>query len=124
MVSAQLDTPFGDVTVVALHVHWPWPYGQEKQLESLRPALEALEGPVLIGGDFNMVPWSSAIERISAATGTQVIGGLHITKTLFAGVIQLPIDHVLVPEGWRAFAKTGPPLGSDHRSVIATFSPN
>ena len=91
MVSARVKLPAGEVTVVSLHLHWPWPYLQQAQLVDLLPELGALKGPVFIGGDFNTVAWSDVVARIQAATGTQVIGGLRFTKTLFSGLVQLPI---------------------------------
>ena len=88
------------------------------------PALEALKGPVFIGGDFNMVAWSQTMSRIETATETRAIGGLRFTKSMFANGVQLPIDHVLGPVNWPASATRGPRLGSDHNSVIARFALN
>ena len=121
MVSARVQIPAGEVTVVSLHLNWPWPYGQQAQLSEVLPALNALKGPVFIGGDFNMVAWSHTVARIKAATNTEVIGGMRFTKSLFSGLLQLPIDHVLAPANWPASASIGPRLGSDHNSVIARF---
>ncbi len=124
MVSARVALPDGEITVVSLHLHWPWPYGQSTQMDALIPALEGLKGPVFIGGDFNMVAWSIVMARIEAATDTKAIGGFRFTKTLFSGLVQLPIDHVLAPPNWPASAIRGPRLGSDHNSVIAHFALN
>lgn len=123
MVSAQLETPLGDITVVSLHLHWPWPYRQATQLEALIPALNGLQGPVVVGGDFNMVPWATPIEKIGEATNTRVIAGLRFSKSLLAGFVQLPIDQVMVSNGWLASAETGPQLGSDHNAILARFVP-
>ena len=124
LVSARIKIPAGEVTVVSLHLAWPWPYGQAAHLKQLLPTLEALKGPVFIGGDFNMVAWSHAVSQIETATETRAIGGLRFTKTLFSGFVQLPIDHVLGPVNWPASASIGPRLGSDHNSVIARFTLN
>ncbi|NOR62704.1 MAG: hypothetical protein GQ535_09460 [Rhodobacteraceae bacterium] len=124
MVSARVQLPAGDVTVVSLHLHWPWPYGQQAHLADLLPKLEGLKGPVFIGGDFNMVAWSNVVSRIEAATDSKAIGGFRFTKTLFSGLVHLPIDHVLAPANWPASAVRGPRLGSDHNSVIAHFALN
>ena len=124
IVSARIDLPAGQVTVVSMHLHWPWPYGQAAHLKRILPVLAALKGPVFIGGDFNMVTWSHAVAQIEAATDTRTIGGLRFTKTLFSGLVQLPIDHVLGPVNWPASASIGPRLGSDHNSVIAQFALN
>lgn len=124
MVSARVRLPTGEVTVVSLHLHWPWPNQQQAQIEDLLPDMDRLKGPVFIGGDFNAVAWSSVANRIQTATDTKVIGGLRFTKALFSGVVQLPIDQVLVPVNWPASASIGPRLGSDHNSVIAQIALN
>lgn len=123
LVSARVALPKGDVTVASLHLYWPFPYGQSRHLEELLPLLEALERPVIVAGDFNMVPWGTPVERVGAATGTRVIAGLRFSKSLFGGVAQLPIDHVLLPIGWRGSAIAGPKLGSDHNAILAQFAP-
>jgi len=124
MVSARVEIPAGEVTVVSLHLTWPWPYGQAARLKQILPALEALKGPVFIGGDFNMVAWSHAVSQVETATNSRAIGGLRFTKSLISGLVQLPIDQVLGPANWPASASIGPQLGSDHNSVIARFALN
>ena len=124
MVSARVQIPAGEVTVVSLHLSWPWPYPQQAQLDKVLPVLASLKGPVFIGGDFNMVAWSDVMARIEAATDTRAIGGIRFTKTLVSGLVQLPIDQVLAPSNWPASARLGPRLGSDHNSVIAQFALN
>lgn len=124
MVSAGIEIPAGEVTVVSLHLSWPWPYEQTSQLERLLPELQNLSGPVFIGGDFNMVPWSQIMASLESATRTEMIGGLRFTKSLFFEAIQLPIDHVLAPKDWPVSAQVGPRLGSDHNSVLASIALN
>ncbi len=124
MVSVRVQIPAGEVTVVSMHLEWPWPYKQQAQLAEVLPALASLKGPVFIGGDFNMVAWSNTVARIEAATDTRVIGGIRFTKALLSGLVQLPIDQVLAPANWPASARLGPQLGSDHNSVIAQFALN
>ncbi len=122
MVAMQVETPDGPVWVVALHLHWPFPQGQAAQVRRLKTALQALDAPVVLGGDFNMVPWSHTVRVITAATGTRRIGAPKYTFPLFDGLYTLPIDHVLVngnsrpAETWRR-----PQLGSDHYGMLARF---
>ena len=124
LVSARVELPAGDVTVVSLHLKWPWPYEQQAQLAEVLPVLQALKGPLFIGGDFNMVAWSDTLSRLQSATDTRIVGGIRFTKSMFGGAVQLPIDHVLGPVNWPASARLGPRLGSDHNSVIAQFALN
>ena len=82
MAAMQIETPDGPVWVVSLHLHWPYPMEQAAQVRALVPMLAALEGPVVLGGDFNMVPWSHTMRSITAATDTQRIGAPKYTLRL------------------------------------------
>ncbi len=124
MVSARIKTPLAEVTVVSVHLYWPWPFEQPAQIKTLLIDIQALEAPVIIAGDFNMVPWSVAIERIAGASDTRVIPGLRFTKSMAGRLVQLPIDHIFAPNGWLASATRGPKFGSDHNSLFARFEPN
>jgi len=122
MVAMQVETPDGPLWLVALHLHWPFPHQQAEQVQQLETALKVLEGPVVLGGDFNMVPWSHTMRAITAATQTRRIGAPKYTFALFDGLYTLPIYHVLVnantrpAETWRR-----PQLGSDHFGLLARF---
>ena len=111
----QAKGPAGPVWLVSLHMHWPWPFGQAAQLEQVLEELKDLDGPVILAGDFNMVPWSSALSRVAKASGTQRAGG--VKPTLHKEGIPFPIDHVLSPKGGQIEIR--PRLGSDHSGVIA-----
>lgn len=111
-----LALPQGRVTAVSLHLHWPFPHGQRAQLDALRPDLAALTGPVLVGGDFNMVPWGWPLVAVGAATRTlragPALASFHIGRWL-----PMAIDHVLAPGGGAVAAR--PRLGSDHLGLLA-----
>lgn len=113
-----------EVTVASLHLHWPYPFGQDAQIKALYTTLKDLPRPVIIAGDFNAAPWSHAVSQISEATKTRVAGGLRFTlqKSMFKGLIpvQLPIDHLLTPKNVAIREiKTGANVGSDHLPVIS-----
>ena len=114
----QLRTPDGPVWLVSVHLHWPYPYRQPEQVELILPILERLEGPVIIGGDFNMVPWSNTMGRIEAAARAEVLGPM-VTTYWLRDLVPLSIDHVLAPAGGTVFARTW--LGSDHAGLVARF---
>lgn len=122
MAWLRIETPRGPFTIVVLHLHWPWPYQQAEQLAKLIPQLESLPRPIVVAGDFNMVPWSNTVQRIEAATDTQIIPGIRFSLNLYEGVVRLPIDHVLIPKGTVGRAEIGPQLGSDHQSVLAQIA--
>lgn len=112
----------------SVHLHWPWPFGQWKQVDKIREEIAAWEPgqPVIMGGDFNAVPWSRAVRDMEAITGSKVVPGFRITiygyKTPLKLPLFLPIDQVLMPaDATLRNATTGPELGSDHRPVSVTL---
>lgn len=112
------------VTVASLHLRWPFPYGQARQVSRLLPTLAAVTRPVFLAGDFNAAPWSHAVARIATATDTQVADGLRlsfeITPLGMGPWPILPIDQVLMPRDVTAYSvRTGNYAGSDHLPVIA-----
>jgi len=113
-VNPEAQEPFW---VVSLHLRWPFPYSQSDHVKTLLPQLENLKGDVLIGGDFNMVPWGHTVRLIRNATGTTNTEGLFSTFTRFGKFVPLQIDHVLGPGG--GTAKLRPNLGSDHLGLYA-----
>ncbi len=117
LAAMQVETPRGRVWLVSLHLHWPWPYGQAAQVNRLLPALQTLDGKVVLGGDFNMVPWSHTYAEIARATRAQRANAAQGTLALAGGWLTLPIDHVLGPYGGEAGLR--PRLGSDHMGVLA-----
>lgn len=127
----QVETPDGPLWVVSVHLHWPYPYSQRAQLTRILPNLEALDGPVVVGGDFNMVPWSYAVASVERATRTRSAGYAGGTfafsyhrdrRNLAAWLPRMPIDHVLVPDkGEPVSLQRRARLGSDHHGVLAGF---
>jgi endonuclease/exonuclease/phosphatase (EEP) superfamily protein YafD len=86
---------------------------------------------LIIGGDFNMTPWSFAMARLdqalplerrdrALATWPALLpwrGGIGFP------VAALPIDHLYAGSTWRTVSiLRGPRLGSDHYPVIMTLS--
>ncbi len=125
MTGLQVETPDGRAWAMSLHLSWPWPHGQAEQLSELTPLLRGLDGPVVIGGDFNAVAWSRAVARIEAASGTRRAGRETATFALPYGGLGLAIDHVLASGAAPGTIEVLDRLGSDHRGVLArvTVSP-
>ena len=114
------------LTLVSLHLHWPYPFRQHKQIDNLTPVLQKLSVPIIVAGDFNAAPWSHGVERIERATQTEVAKGVR--NSLIADIPAmgrwpiLPVDHVLA--SGELFVKhiyLGEPSGSDHLPLIANF---
>ena len=115
------------LSVASIHLHWPYPFGQPRQLDRLQPHLEAIPRPVLVAGDFNAAPWSHAVTRVAGATGTSVAGGLRFTFEIkpigWAPALAMPIDHILLPDSVAPLAvRSVPGPGSDHASLVARLA--
>ena len=128
----QVNTPSGPLWIVSLHLHWPYPYRQTEQLEKLLPVLDQLDGDVVLGGDFNMVPWSRSVAAVARATRTQRAGYAGGTFTfsyehngadLARWIPSIPIDHLLIPQSGTTFGQERRGLlGSDHNGIVARFA--
>ena len=119
MAWVTLDTDDGPVTFASLHMLWPWPKGQAEQAAFLEQAFGGLQRPVILGGDFNNVPWSAIARQISAASDTAVAPGLGSTFQIGGIWPRIRIDHVAGPTGATVEVTRGPKLGSDHYSLTA-----
>lgn len=119
MAGVQLQTEFGPVWLVSLHLHWPYPYRQAQQVDRLLPVLAGLEGHVIIGGDFNAVGWSHTVKRIASAARAERV--VHHDASFHLPKIRMPvtIDHVLTGKAYAQSAISMPKLGSDHHGVLA-----
>jgi len=106
----------------AVHLNWPYPYDQARQLPGIVETLGRLEGDIVIAGDFNMVPWGSAVRQIARAARGQRVGGYATTFPGFGMFAPLPIDQIMVPQGARAWVDVRPRLGSDHYGLVSSFS--
>ncbi len=115
LVGVQVMSPDGPFWAFSLHGFLPWPYDQTEQLELILPIIEDLEEPVVIAGDFNMVPWSYTLREFAHRTNTTRTGPLFSTSRRYGA--RLPIDHVFAPGGGQAEAR--PVLGSTHTGVLA-----
>ena len=107
--------------VVSLHLHWPYPYQQAEHVRMLLPVLARLKGPVITGGDFNMVVWADAVKKLAAVTESEAAGPTFGTYDGLSPWLSLPIDHVLAPTGGRVIAREA--LGSDHLGLLAQVEP-
>ncbi|WP_068115436.1 endonuclease/exonuclease/phosphatase family protein [Tropicimonas marinistellae] len=124
----RVDAPEGPLWVGSVHLHWPWPERQRVMVDDLVPVMQGLDGPAIVGGDFNMVPWSSTLRRIATALGAERAGRVRMSFPLnhpkglpLEQIAQLPIDHVLIPAGKRGASELRPKLGSDHRGLVVRF---
>lgn len=126
VAKAVIDWRGKPVTIMGAHLHWPIGPGNVRlrnaELQQLsRLALDA-EGPLLIGGDFNITPWSPIFRDAVNASGLQDCAqgqGLIATWPAYFAPLSIRIDHCLASDDWRVVGvRTGPNLGSDHFATI------
>ena len=123
IVIAEAQFPNGDsLWVGSVHLNWPFPYNQNTQVRSVLAGLSQIDGDVILGGDFNMVPWGSSVRRVAREAGAVRVGGYGSTFPGFGTYAPLIIDHVMVPKGTGATAALRPLLGSDHHGLELIFS--
>ncbi|MEO0772713.1 MAG: endonuclease/exonuclease/phosphatase family protein [Pseudomonadota bacterium] len=107
------------VDVMSVHLAWPFPDVQPVQVQDLLSDLQALDRPVLIGGDFNMVPWSHTLSSVARASGSRRVGAAQTTFKI--GPLPISIDHVFAPDGGTTERRAL--LGSDHFGLRAILRP-
>jgi endonuclease/exonuclease/phosphatase (EEP) superfamily protein YafD len=86
----------------------------------------------IIGGDFNITPWSWELRRFDLIKGISRRTRAMFTwpapkqeSSLFAIPAFLPIDHIYASEDWRTLnARRGRPISSDHYPVIVELTRN
>lgn len=123
IVVARVALPDGrSFWLGAVHLNWPYPFDQARQVPGIIAGLGELDGPIVISGDFNMVPWGSAVRRIAAAADTARLGGYGLTFPSFGPLAPLAIDHVLIPLAAKGEIDRRPRFGSDHFGLLARFT--
>ena len=118
----QVDTPKGPIWIVSIHQKWPWPSAQPDEKETFLSLLKGLKGDVVVAGDFNMVPWSYTMQEYEEAANASMIPGLRGSFPLTWDVFWIPIDHILLADGYRGSAEMRDFFGSDHRGIVGRFN--
>ncbi len=150
---ARLIARFSDANgtrfnVVTTHLNWPVQVNplrndslnfveklaamtarKEMEWNELRQAVQGIEGPVILAGDFNSTSWSYAMKKFERdARLTRYSRGLLTYPKLFyiRGWRELPaifpIDHFMADDEVGVIeVKTGAQTGSDHLPVLAQF---
>jgi endonuclease/exonuclease/phosphatase (EEP) superfamily protein YafD len=117
--------------LMTTHMDWPYPIERQRdEFVAVAEAVNAIEGPLLVVGDFNSTPWSYSMKAFEAASGlTRETRNLMTYPELFTtrrGLIRLepflPLDHVFQRGLSVSELRVGEQTGSDHRPVVFTFS--
>lgn len=128
LTMASVDFSGSTVDIAALHLGWPWPLPQSRQITQMSGPLSRLADNAILAGDLNAAPWSTAASRLATAGGLDLVpspGPTWIDRRLpmaflFAG---LPIDNVFVKGGVVVHSiERLDAVGSDHVPVLVEFS--
>lgn len=112
------------VTVVGAHLTKPY-FDDLPKIERLVLAerLRRIDGPLIVAGDFNAVPWSSDLGELARRADIRFSGFYVPTWPASAGRLGLPIDHVLTRgASVRSLEALPSAFGSNHRGLIARIS--
>lgn len=113
------------VTLLAAHPRPPITPGfharQMRQMASWVTERKRLGENLIVVGDMNATPWSQTLGAVLRKTDlhdTQQGFGLQPSWPSMMPVLYIPIDHVLVSDGFVTLKRqTGPFVGSDHLPV-------
>jgi endonuclease/exonuclease/phosphatase (EEP) superfamily protein YafD len=126
---ARIDFGGRSAIITALHLDWPWPYSQPRNVKTLEQYFERLEGPMIIAGDFNAAAWSQTVKNIAAASRTRSVEGLRPSwfaigmPDIVTRFVGLPLDHILTSDKIvNPRVETLPRAGSDHIPMLLRFS--
>lgn len=126
--TATVDLGGRPVEVGAVHLHWPWPFGQSRQIDDMAPLLAETAETSILAGDLNAAPWSAASARIADASGMTPVGPpgptwLYQALPEFLRFAGLPIDRIFAKGDVIVHAAdTLESVGSDHLPVLVEFS--
>lgn len=119
---ATFDVEGVPLTLLVVHLDQPWPLGDQGEfLPQLVAAAAKVDGPALMVGDFNSVPWAYAVQSAADDNGFRIAE--LPSRSWPAGApkwLRLPLDqlHLKGPVRVKRM-ESGPQMGSDHRPIIA-----
>ena len=127
--NVEVDFAGRRASVVAMHLGWPWPFGQSWHLSRIEDDLPNLADSAILAGDFNAVPWSQTVRRTAELGGLHIVRGIgptYLDRRLPDALrpwIGLPIDQIMAKGGVVVGkARALPAVGSDHLPVLVEFS--
>lgn len=98
------------------------------ELRELATRVQAIDGPVLVAGDFNSTPYSPYFAEFLAATGLEdarrgrTLSASWPTAWWLAGI---PIDHVAANDGLSILShRRLADFGSDHYGIVVEVAPH
>jgi len=121
---AVVKTVIDGVPVTVAGIHLTKPYFDEiamAELESAERVLQAIEGPLIVAGDFNAAAWSNWVARFSASLNLVPPPVYPATWPVEAGDLGVPIDNMFTRGGLLIDTIEAPASshGSNHRALLA-----
>ncbi|MEO0375190.1 MAG: endonuclease/exonuclease/phosphatase family protein [Cyanobacteria bacterium P01_A01_bin.17] len=127
---ARLDIEGQRVTLIGIHPPIPvlpkYFHVRNRQLDALAQYVRALDGSIIVLGDFNTTPWSPYLRRFEKSTklenagrGRGIYATWHYHSNLPKSFFKVPIDHIETRGFTGRQAWVGASGGSDHRPIIA-----
>lgn len=126
--SGSLCTAYGDVALLVTHVCNPIYFTEhgrrDRHLNVLATRMRSLEGPGLLIGDFNTVPWDEAFKRLCWKGGVaDSRNSLMPTYLNFLPFAQIPIDYILHTDELQCHRfDVITNTGSDHHGIVGVYS--
>lgn len=108
------------VRIVAAHPMPPLAPEWHDRRDALLASIAEQAGPlpVVVAGDLNATPWSTALIGAGRHGLLRATGFAPTWPSSGRGAIGIPIDHVLASRHWRlGTSSRGPDIGSDHYPV-------
>ncbi|SIT58865.1 Endonuclease/exonuclease/phosphatase [Mesorhizobium prunaredense] len=128
MAIATVDFGGTDVDVAAMHLTWPWPRHQSRQIGGLSGEFASLGETSIMACDCNAVPWSAAVRRVAGLGKLTVAPSpgptwLPIKLPEFLRFAGLPIDLVFSKGAVLIHSVSRlENTGSDHLPLMVEFS--
>lgn len=121
-VMARINVGQTSLHLAAAHLSKPYfdDYHAE-ELDELADALQPIEGPLLLAGDFNAATIAPDMQNLLKRIGLTTTGWEPATWPVRAGPLGVPIDHIFIRAPLMAQKLTRIPsnFGSNHYGLIA-----
>lgn len=124
MAVAKVTIEDTTINLVAMHVTKPYfdDY-HEEELYSASILMRGLQGPVIVGGDFNSSSIAPDMRRFQSYNKLHVANFEPATWPIEAGYFGIPIDHIYsrLPAAMTSLKRLPDAMGSNHYGLEAEF---
>jgi endonuclease/exonuclease/phosphatase (EEP) superfamily protein YafD len=117
----------GKTTLHLAAAHLSKPYFDDyhaEELDTLGDVLSAIDGPLLLAGDFNAATIAPDMQNLLRRTGMTTTGWEPATWPVRAGRFGVPIDHIFIraPLMARKLSRIPSNFGSNHYGLISDLT--